>query len=68
MKSELTLDEWEETVLLNSGVDASFFATLPPGRLASRGYPAFELQQLRGFKSPQGQMFFSTMFCDKIMI
>ena len=56
MMWELTLDEWEKTVLLNSVLDACFFGDA----WWSRGYSIsvdYWYRQRR-FESPRGQIFF----------
>ena len=56
MMWELTLNEWEKTVLLNSVLDASFFRDAWWSRAYSMSVDYCYRQ--RRFESPRGQMFF----------
>ena len=64
MMWELTLDEWEKTVLLNSGLDASFLG-MHDGLEHSI---SVDCDRRRRFESPRCRMFFSMMFHDKILL
>ena len=63
MMWELTLDEWEKTVLLNSWLDASFFGDV--WRLRGYSISVDYWYRRRRYESPRGQKVFSMIFHDK---
>ena len=60
---ELTLDEWEKTVLLNSWLDASFYLGMYDGLEHSISVDFW--YRRRKYESPRCQKVFSMIFHDK---